>query len=189
MAHHDLSAERHDGTDDASRTAPPPFRLRLEPGFIGLVALLAACGYAVWTWASDHGLTATAPLPFTLTFTAWLLGLVAVHEASHVLAARAHGHTLVGVRLGARFGVTAHGEHTHASQFTCAAAGPAVGLVVSGLVLTMAPVGSALWFAAVVAVVQDLANATLFFMPGSDASRMRAALHGLHAARRSPAAA
>lgn len=163
-----------------------PRLLRCQPGFLLVTGLLAACGWQLHTFHAAYADVAQARWLYTLLFTVALLTLVAVHELGHVLAARMHGHRVTCVRIGSRFGVTTEGEHTDRSVRLTAAAGPLVGTLGAIVVLVAAPTWSALWAAALVALVENLANGSLFFVPGTDASKI-AAGHCRHRDTEAPA--
>ena len=149
-----------------------PRLVRCQPGFVLVVGLLAVCG---WQLHQFHAAHAASPQPqwlFAVVFTGALLVLVGLHECGHVLAARLHGHRVTSVRIGSRFGVTTVGEHTDRSVRLTALAGPVLGTLTAGAVLLLAPPLSALWAAALVALVENLANVGLFFVPGTDGAKI-----------------
>lgn len=154
------------------------FRLLVQPGFALIAALFAGCGYSLYSIAVTSGGITTSPAAFTAIFTIALLVLVAIHEAGHVLASHLHGHRLIQVRLGMKFGVTMHGEHTRLSTGIAAAAGPVVGTAISLLVMVATPTWSPIWTAALVSMIENVANVALFFMPGSDGSKIVTAIRG-----------
>lgn len=155
---------------------PAGARLRVDPGFLFITMLLAGCGWAMFDLAFDLGQTTWGMTPYIVVFTASLLVLISVHEAGHVIAARMFGHQLINIKISSKFGVTMLGDHTRKSMFVSATAGPVIGSIASVAVLALAPAWSPLWAAGVVALMQDVGNVVLFFLPGSDGSKIVAAL-------------
>ena len=167
------------------RVPVTPRLVRCQPGFVLVTGLLGVCG---WQLHQFHAAYADSPQPqwlFTLVFTTALLALVGLHESGHVLAARLHGHHVTSIRIGTRFGVTTVGEHTDRSVRLTALAGPVVGTLTAGAVLLTTTPLSALWAAALVALVENLANVGLFFVPGTDGAKIVAGRRCLpaHSAR------
>lgn len=148
-----------------------PF-VKLQPGFIIVVSLLAACGWSLHPFAVLFGDVGHGRVVFTVLFTTLLLVLLAVHELGHAFAGIAHGHRITKIRVGLRLGVTAAGEHTDRSIRTIAAAGPLIGTAAALVALGLSPTWSVLWLAAVVALAENVANVLLFFVPGSDGSKI-----------------
>ena len=83
-----------------------PRLLRCQPGFLLVTGLLAVCGWQLHTFHAAYSNVPDSRWLYASVFTAVLLGLVALHELGHVLAARLHGHRVTSVRIGSRFGVT-----------------------------------------------------------------------------------
>ena len=139
-----------------------------------MTGLLAACGWMLHRFHAAYADVAQAQWLYTLLFTGALLALVATHELGHVLAARLHGHRVTRVRIGTSFGVTTVGEHTDRSVRLTAAAGPLIGTTAAVIVLVAAPTWSALWAAALVALVENVASGCLFFVPVTGAAKIAA---------------
>lgn len=142
--------------------------LRVQPGFIVIAGLFAVCGWQLHALFRLDG----SPWLYTAVFTLALLVLIAVHELGHVVAACAYGHRITSIRIGSKFGVISTGGHTPRTIRFTAAAGPIVGAVVAMAVMGASPFASALWAAAVVALIENVANVALFFVPGSDGSKI-----------------
>lgn len=158
--------------------------LRLQPGFAVIVALLALCGGVLHPYAGQlgqAGVVESRQWLFTLVFTTTALALIAVHEAGHVGAARLHGHRLTSVRVGLKFGVSMTGEHSNFSVRTIAAAGPVIGISAAAAVMAVTDPWSAVWLAAGLTLVENVANVALFFMPGSDGSKLVRGVRCIHA--------
>ena len=151
-------------------------RFRVQPGFAAVTAILAACGWSMHTIAVGGGHWTLGPVSFSAIFTVALLALIAVHEASHVVAGRLQGQRLIGVRIGSKFGVTMLGDHTPRSMLLTVASGPLIGSAAAVTVLAATDPWSPIWAAALVALIENLANVGLFFLPGSDGSKIVAAL-------------
>lgn len=160
--------------------APSAPRIRVQPGIVAIVTLFALCGWSLHGVADALGTTPMGQVDYTAIFTVALLGLIAFHEAGHVLGARIFGHRLISVRIGAKFGVTMVGDHTRTSALVSAAAGPVLGTFAATAVLVLAPGGSPMWTAALVAMVENVANVVLFFVKGSDGAKIFTALRHRH---------
>lgn len=166
-----------DCAPDIVSDEPTRPRFRVQPGIVGITALLAVLGWVLYgaevsAGAWDHGAAS-----YVAIFTVALMGLIAVHEAGHVVAGMALGQRLVSVRIGAKFGVTMLGDNTPRSMALIAAAGPAIGTVASVAVLAATPMPfSPLWAAGFVALIENVANVVLFFMAGSDGSKIVSAM-------------
>lgn len=151
-----------------------------------MTGLLFACGWMLHQFHAAYEPEPLARWLYASIFTVVLLALVAAHELGHVLSARLHGHRITRVRIGTSFGVTTVGEHTDRSVRLTAAAGPLVGTLAAGAVLLTAPFLGAVWAAALVALVENLANALLFFVPGTDAAKIVAGHTCEHEAPETP---
>lgn len=156
---------------DVDTTAPT--RIRIQPGFAVIIALFGAVGWSLHGFAADRGHPVSDLASFVAVFTAVLLVLTAVHEAGHALVGRlGYRHQVTQVRFGMHFGVTVVGEHTRMSLALCALAGPVIGIVAALPVFALAPLWSAPYAAALVALVMNFANCLP--LPGSDGLKVLA---------------
>lgn len=151
---------------------PERFEFTLRPSFVLVLGLFALCGYVLHPYAVLFGDVSTPAVTYAVVFGVGLALLVAVHEAGHVLEASRRGFTFAGVRLGAKISVIVAGDHTDTSIRWTAAAGPALGFTAALIVVAATPAWSPLWAAGVVAALENVANALLFFVPGADGNRI-----------------
>lgn len=140
--------------------------------FIVVVAAYVFCGAMMHPVAARRVDVDLSIVTWTVVFVAFSFLMIAIHETGHAVVGRWYGAKLQRVNLGMKFGVVMLGDYTPQSIRVIAAAGPVAGGTVAGFLLLLTDPFTVLWCVAVFSFVDNIANIVLFFVPGSDGSKI-----------------